>query len=42
MNNKILYVTKDDANIIKRNAIENENVFLQKYMGIELVQKKIM
>lgn len=33
MNNKILYVTKDEANIIKRNAIENENVFFAEIYG---------
>lgn len=33
MNNKILYVTKDDADIIKRNAIENENVFFAEIYG---------
>lgn len=33
MNNRILYVTKDDADIIKMNAIKNERIFFAEIYG---------
>lgn len=40
MNNRIFYITKDEVQEAKQNV--NKNVFLQKFLGVKLRQKRIM
>ncbi len=42
MNNKIVYVTKNEAKLIKTHAIQNREVYFAEIDGVELRLKRTM